>query len=681
MTSLWQAGNGWRETVLAYFSSPSFHPLSLVPDPDGLLLEEQVLAAFNARGCELLTFDDPIAFRYLYETRYRDQPAPALIVRTGQADVRQLPYDLLRAGRQLSLTLHDLCPQLSYPVLRDFFRAAPDLLDALLDASRATQGERLSEQRSLWFLARHVYGLDPASLVPLDDLVERLLHIHYHGWTLPERLQGWLVGQLRQSPALADQPIERWLADRHAFFIFLEDQWRSYLRQQGQTLGQSESLAEPGPVYELSPLAMDFSRPGIRSRVDTLFLENKLRPALVIAERPPQDWTAVGVTVNAAAHRSQRLARLLTQVDHNWPGPDASVRAWLDLAPAWAEALTLAEAAPLAAELHGQFTALQQRLAVDFPAWLHARYDALHSLPYLPQPILGHQVAHFLAHRLRQDAASARVALLVLDGLALDQQQIVRNVWQEAGQPWRCDEQTLLAVLPTVTPIARQALFAGQLPLYFPDTWQRTDQDGRRWQRFWQDQGLPPSAAAWQLGSEQLDHALADGRVRALGLMLSSVDKMLHGTVHGRAELHARVRHWLARGELTQVVQRILAAGFDLWLTSDHGNTAAVGVGRPREGVLVEQRGSRVRFYNDPAFQARAAGEVAEALAWTPGGLPAGLLTLIAAGHNAFVNQGEHLMTHGGLALEEVIVPWVHITTGSVGDRPEHRWGERSHGA
>ena len=100
----------------------------------------------------------PSAFRYLYETRYRDQPAPVLIVHTGQADVRQLPYDLLQAGRQLSLTLHDICPKLSYPVLRDFFRAAPDLLDALLDASRAAQGARLSEQRSLGFLARHVYG-------------------------------------------------------------------------------------------------------------------------------------------------------------------------------------------------------------------------------------------------------------------------------------------------------------------------------------------------------------------------------------------------------------------------------------------------------------------------------------------------------------------------------------------
>ena len=34
--------------------------------------------------------------------------------------------------------------------------------------------------------------------------------------------------------------------------------------------------------------------------------------------------------------------------------------------------------------------------------------------------------------------------------------------------------------------------------------------------------------------------------------------------------------------------------------------------------MLVEQRGGRVRFYNDPAFQARAAGEVAEALAIFP---------------------------------------------------------------
>ena len=53
------------------------------------------------KDADLLSFDDPIAFRYLSETRDRDQPAPALIVRTGQADARPLPCGLLRAGRQL----------------------------------------------------------------------------------------------------------------------------------------------------------------------------------------------------------------------------------------------------------------------------------------------------------------------------------------------------------------------------------------------------------------------------------------------------------------------------------------------------------------------------------------------------------------------------------------------------
>ena len=51
-----------------------------------------MLAVLNARGYDLLTFADPIAFRYLYETRYRDQPAPVLIVCTGQADVHQTWY-------------------------------------------------------------------------------------------------------------------------------------------------------------------------------------------------------------------------------------------------------------------------------------------------------------------------------------------------------------------------------------------------------------------------------------------------------------------------------------------------------------------------------------------------------------------------------------------------------------
>jgi len=150
--------------------------------------------------------------------------------------------------------------------------------------------------------------------------------------------------------------------------------------------------------------------------------------------------------------------------------------------------------------------------------------------------------------------------------------------------------------------------------------------------------------------------------VRALGLVINAVDDMLHGTVGGLEELHQRVRLWAERGELAEAIGRLLRAGFDVWLTSDHGSTAAHGIGRPREGVLVEGRGTRVRFYTDPVFLERGRGDVPDALAWTPGGLPAGILTLFAPGDAAFANQGEQIITHGGLSLEEVVVPWIHVT-------------------
>lgn len=649
----------WRDIVLHHFETP-VTDLTLVADPDALLREEQVLAALGARGYDVLTFDDPIAFRYAYESRYREQwrvtpgAAAALIVRTDQPDVRSLPYDLLTDGRRLTLGLHDLMPCLSYPVVRDFFRTAPELFDRLAEACRDGQGLRLGDNRSLASIARHVYNLDPDALSDLNDLVERLLQVHYHGWPLSECLRAWLAGELGKKPTFGEVPVARWLTDRRSFFAFVEGQWRTYLRGQGLT------LADAGPVYDVHPFVVDFDRLSIRSTVGTLFLESKLHPVPIIAERPPVGWTALGAIADTEAYRQGRLERLLSHITDRLPDQDAGHRDWLDLAPIWAEATVLRHGTSLPTALAQQFQQLQARLNQAFIGWLKTHYNALHSLPYLPAPVVGHQIPHTLAVRMR--GGTSCVALLVLDGLSLDNWQVLRDAWRSKAQDWRCEEFALFACLPTITPIARQAIFAGQLPLYFADTWNRTDADERRWRRFWGEQGLFPSAICWLRGTDNLEATLIDTRVRALGLVINTVDDMLHGTVGGVEELHGRVRLWAERGELAEAIGRLLRAGFDVWLTSDHGSTAANGIGRPREGVLVEGRGTRVRFYTDPVFLERGLSDVPDALVWTPSGLPAGILTLFAPGDAAFANQGEQIITHGGLSLEEVVVPWIHIS-------------------
>ena len=60
----------WRDTILKNFQ-PKISRLTLVADPDGLLTEEGMLSAIRERGFDLIPFDDPIAFRFAYESQYR----------------------------------------------------------------------------------------------------------------------------------------------------------------------------------------------------------------------------------------------------------------------------------------------------------------------------------------------------------------------------------------------------------------------------------------------------------------------------------------------------------------------------------------------------------------------------------------------------------------------------------
>jgi hypothetical protein len=99
--------------------------------------------------------------------------------------------------------------------------------------------------------------------------------------------------------------------------------------------------------------------------------------------------------------------------------------------------------------------------------------------------------------------------------------------------------------------------------------------------------------------------------------------------------------------------------GYEVWLTADHGNIECKGKGRPSEGVIAETRGERARVYPTPELRSQVAESFTFAHEWQPVGLPADYFPLVAGGRDAFVNPGDSIVGHGGVAIEEVIVPLV----------------------
>ena len=74
----------WRDRVLNEFTQEVGKTIT-VADPDRLLTEPRLNEALSAKGFELLLYEDPIAFRFVYETKYRSrldagQPIDLIIV-------------------------------------------------------------------------------------------------------------------------------------------------------------------------------------------------------------------------------------------------------------------------------------------------------------------------------------------------------------------------------------------------------------------------------------------------------------------------------------------------------------------------------------------------------------------------------------------------------------------------
>ncbi len=660
----------WRDRILKEFT-PGIARLTLVADPDGLLLEEAVLEAIRDRGFEILPFDDSAAFRFAYESRFRarwnrgENVALVVVVRAESHRMATLPHDLLRAGRQVSFGLDELFPGLSYSVLASLDRSH---LATLHRAWRREGADRLGDDATKDFALLHVFQVAPALIRQPADLLRVLLRRHHRGERLPRTLDDRLIHLLRRNGAFETWPLEAIVPSRDAFFAFLQERWPLFLDRLAGNSDDDREDADGFSGFELEgPADLPFDHDDVRVYIDNLFLEGMLSAVShEAADALRGEWAAVGIRIDPEADRSRRLGGLMEAVGATIPGPEARHDEWTAFAYRWAEleVLRLETTASARSETDARIAEIRKEVDRTFLAWTERRYAGLHNQPPDP-PVMVHHVPRYLARQLEQGSED-KVALIVVDGLALDQWLVLRDVLVDQRRCLRFREGAVFAWVPTITSVSRQAIFAGKPPFYFPSNIHTTDREPSSWRQFWVDQGMATRAIGYAKGLgdgpfDGVDKILSHNDTRALGLVVDKVDKIMHGMALGTAGMHNQVRQWADEGFMARLLDRLLGDGFAVFLTSDHGNIEAEGRGRPAEGAVADVRGERARIYSDDVLRSTVHKRFPDAIAWPAIGLPEDYLALLAPGRSAFVREGERVVGHGGASLEEVVVPWVRI--------------------
>jgi len=662
--------SSWRDQILKEFT-PKVARLTLVADPDGLLLEEGILEGVRERGFELIPFEDHIAFRYAYESKFRsrwdrgEHTDLVVVLRSQASDLSGLPYDLLQAGRRLSFNLGDIFPNLSYPVVTALDRGD---LDALYEAQKRHAPGQLGDNATKEFVLRHVFEIAPELIKQPSDLLRVLLRRHYRGQRIPADLDGRFIQLLRQSNVFDDWPLETLVADREAFFTFLQERWPIFLDREAAK--GASGVCENKKPYGLSiegPVELPFDHHDIRVYIDNLFVEGVLHSVPhEHADTLSKTWVGIGVRTAPMEDRSRRLSKLIDSLEASIPAEDAKHTDWFHFARGWAETILLAndQAEAISEPTGTRIKNLQAQVDAGFAAWLFKRYAGLVNLPPVP-PVMLHHLPRFLARQMGEDRNS-KIALIVVDGLALDQWLVVREALATKQPGLRFREQAVFAWIPSLTSISRQATFAGKAPIFFPNSIQTTDKEPALWAQFWADQGLMPNEVVYLKGLgdgglENVSEALSHPKARVAGLVVDKVDKIMHGMEMGTAGMHNQVCQWAKQPYLNTLLGLLLDRCFRVYLTSDHGNLEAEGCGRPSEGAVADLRGERVRIYPDAALRGKVKERFPAALEWGTVGLPEDYLALLAPARQAFVQEKQRAVSHGGVSVEELIVPLIQI--------------------
>ena len=316
----------------------------------------------------------------------------------------------------------------------------------------------------------------------------------------------------------------------------------------------------------------------------------------------------------------------------------------------------------------------------NYPVWLSGTDRPVMSPDILPQ---------FVQNHLNN---GEKVVLVLMDCLRADQ---LKAMTSQLSQVFHLETEYCLSILPTATPYSRNAIFSGYFPcelqVKYPDLWLQMCENEQSMNQF-EEQFLKDYLSRNNLSSKSVHyhkilHYIEGNKlanrigeykgIDLLALVVNFVDilghsrsesKILQEMVPDESAYRKAICAWLGNAWLMDVLNQISSWGYTVFITSDHGS---IQVNKPVQikGDKETSTGIRYKYGRNLNLPEKAGIRISD-----PGSylLPDhGMNTdyIIAKGKHFFVYPNDyhrfakrykHSFQHGGLSLEEMLIP---ITT------------------
>ena len=247
---------------------------------------------------------------------------------------------------------------------------------------------------------------------------------------------------------------------------------------------------------------------------------------------------------------------------------------------------------------------------------------------------------------------SDKFVVIVMDGMSEFDWKIISSSFKSLLY----EKSSMFAMIPSTTSISRQCLLSGKYPRQLLEPWKQS-KEKTEFINCAKDLGYSDI----QIGHERGYDAQFGSFVRCGAVIINDVDDMVHAQTQGRLGMYNDITVLANQRKLLEMAQRFLAAEYDVYITADHGNTVCTGLGKLMgTGVEVETKSRRMVVLKDFADKAGLI-EKYGLVDYPKYYLPKEYDYLICDVGDSFDAKGDDVMTHGGITLDEVVVPFIKI--------------------
>lgn len=306
-------------------------------------------------------------------------------------------------------------------------------------------------------------------------------------------------------------------------------------------------------------------------------------------------------------------------------------------------------------------------------------------------PLMSHQVIKDRVFPILEDSHQP-VFLVVIDNLRLDQWRALRPIFENY---FRVDEEdTFFSILPTATHYARNALFAGMMPLdiqrMFPNLWKDEDGEGKNsheadfLENLMKRSGVNKKMSYNKVTNLRFGRKLADN---FQNFMTNDLNVIVYNFVdmlsHARTEMEV-IRElasdesayrsltvsWFEHSPLFDLFKSIAEAKCKVVITTDHGtvrvNSASKVIGDRNTNTNLRYKiGKNLDFREKDVFFSRSPEELMLPKSNVSSTWIFALEDKFFAypnNYNHYVKYYKDTFQHGGVSLEEMIVPLVTLS-------------------